>query len=89
MNKIWKENVAQGNNFNTKSSFNQKYLYVTKSDDSFIKDINEPIDYILDEFKPFQSYKFKVIANCVYRKRTPDGNEGVLKTTKTLELMNI
>ena len=36
----------------------------------FIKDIIEPKDYILDEFKPFKSYKYKVTANCAYRKRT-------------------
>ena len=73
MNKHWRENVAQDNNFNIKSSFNQKQLYITKSDDSFINAVNEPIDYILDEFKPFKSYKYKVTANCVYRKRPPDG----------------
>ena len=84
MNKIWRKNVAQDNNFNIKSSFSQKYLYITKSDDSFIKDIIEPIDYILDEFKSFKSYKYKVTATCLYRKRTPDGNEGVPKTTKKL-----
>ena len=48
MNKHWRENVIQDNNFNIKSSFNQKQLYITKSDDSFLKEINEPIDYILD-----------------------------------------
>ena len=82
MNKHWRENVAQDNNFNIKSSFNQRQLYITKSDDSFIKVINEPIGYTLDGFKPFKSYKYKVTANCVYRKRTPDGEEGVPKTTK-------
>ena len=69
MKKHWRENVAQDKNFNIKSSFNQRQLYITKSDDSFIKDINEPIDYILDGFKSFKSYKFKVTA--------PDGEEGV------------
>ena len=48
MNKHWRENVAQDKKFHIKSSFNQRQLYITKSDDSFIKDINEPIDYILD-----------------------------------------
>ena len=48
----------------------------------FIKDVKEPIDYILDDFKPFKSHKNKVTANCIYRKRTPDGEEGVPKTTK-------
>ena len=82
MKKHWRENVAQDNNFNIKSSFNQKQLFITKSDDCFIKDVNEPIGYILDEFKPFKSYKYRVTANCVYKKRTPDGGEGASKTIK-------
>ena len=57
MNEHWRENVAQDNDFKIKSIFNQKQLYIIKSDDSFIKDVNETIDYILDEFKPFKSYK--------------------------------
>ena len=83
MNKHWRENVVlndprsnfanQGtcfaDNYNIKSSFNQRQLYITKSNSSFIKDINEPADYILDEFKPFKSYKYKVTANCLYKKR--------------------
>ena len=80
MNKHWRKNVAQDNNFNIKSSFNRKQLYITKSDDSFIKDFNEPIDYILDRYKPFKSYKYKVTANCAYRKRTL--NDGQLKSIK-------
>ena len=83
MNKHWRENVAQENNFNIKSSLNQRQLYITKSDDSFIKEINEPIDYILDGLKPFKSYNYKVTVNCVYRKRTPDGEEGVPKAVIT------
>ena len=75
MKKHWRENVAQDDNFNIKSSFNQRQLYITKSNNSFIKDVNEPIHYILDEFKPFKSYKYKVTANCVYRERTPDDDE--------------
>ena len=57
MNKHWRENVVLNDNYNIKSSFNQRQLYITKSNGSFIKDINEPVDYILDEFKPFKSYK--------------------------------
>ena len=34
-----------------------------------IENINEPVDYILDEFKPFKSYKNKVTVNCLYMKR--------------------
>ena len=62
MNKHWRENVVLNDNYNIKSSFNQRQLYITKSNGSFIKDINEPVDYILDEFKPFKSYKYKVTA---------------------------
>ena len=69
MNKLWRENVVLNDNYNIKSSFSQKQLYITKSNGIFIKDINEPVDYILDEFKPFKSYKNKVTANCLYKKR--------------------
>ena len=65
MNKHWRENVVSNDNYNIKSSFNQKQLYTTKSKGSFIKDINEPVDYLLDEFKPFKLYKYKVTANCL------------------------
>ena len=56
------------NNYTIKSSFNQRQLYITKPG-SYINDIKEPIDYILDWFKPFKSYKYKVTANCLYKKR--------------------
>ena len=69
MNKHWRENVVLNDTYNIKSSFNQRQLYITKTNGSFIKDINEPVDYILDEFKPFKSYKYKVTANCLYKKR--------------------
>ena len=69
MNKHWRENVVLNDNYNIKSSFNQRQLYITKSNGSFIYDNNEPVDYILDEFKPFKSYKYKVTANCLYKKR--------------------
>ena len=91
MNKHWRENVAQDNNFNIKSSFNQKHSYITKADESFIKDVNEPIDYILEGFEPFNSYKYRATASCIFRKRTPsssdspngeDEEEGVPKTIK-------
>ena len=82
MNKYWREILTQDNNFNIKSSFNQRQLYITKSDDSFINDINEPIDCILDKFKLFKSYKYKFPANCVNRKRTPDGEVLVPKSIK-------
>ena len=86
MNKNWRENVVLHDNYNIKSSFNQRQLYITKSTASYINDFNEPIDYILDGFKPFKSYKYKVNANCLYKKR--DSEEE--KTTNiNLEPMNI
>ena len=73
MNKHIRESVIStdpsfDNNYTIKSSFNQRQLYITKPG-SYINDINEPIDYKLDGFKPFKSYKYKVTANCLYRKR--------------------
>ena len=70
MNKHMRESVIStdpsiANNYTSKSSFNQRQLYITKSGSY----INEPIDYILDGFKPFKSYKYKVTANCLYKKR--------------------
>ena len=69
MNTHWRKNVVLNDNYNIKASFNQRQLYITKSNGSFINDINEPVDCILDEFKPFKSYKYKVTANCLYKKR--------------------
>ena len=69
MNKHWRENVVLNDKYNNKSSLYQRQLYITKSNGSFIMDIIEPVDYILDEFKPFKSYKYKVTANCLYKKR--------------------
>ena len=68
MNKHMRESVIStdpsfADNYTIKSNFNQRQLYITKPG-SFINDINEPIDYILDGFQPFKSYKYKVTANC-------------------------
>ena len=69
MNKHMREAVISTNpssagNYTIKSSFNQRQLNITKPG-NFIDDINEPIDYILDGFKPFKSCKYKVTANCL------------------------
>ena len=58
MNKHMRESVISTNpspadNYTIKSSFNQRQLYITKPG-SYINDINEPTDYILDGFKPFK-----------------------------------
>ena len=87
MNKHWRENVSLDENYNIKSSFNQRQLYITKSNNSLIKDINEPVDYILDEFKPFKSYKYKVTANCLYKKRDSEEEKTVNINFRTDEYM--
>ena len=54
----------------------------------FIKDINEPVDYILDEFKPFKSYKYKVTANCLYKKRDSEEEKTTNLNFRTDEYMD-
>ena len=95
MNKHWRENVVLNdlrssfaNNYNIKSSFNQRQLYITKSNGSFIKDNNEPVDYILDEFKPFKSYKYKVTANCLYKKKDSEEQKITNINFRTNEYMD-
>ena len=88
MNKHWRENVVSNDDYNIKSSFNQKQLYITKSNGSFIKDINEPVDYILDEFKPFKSYEYKVTANCLYKKRDSEEEKTTNINFRTNEYMD-
>ena len=80
----------QGNcfadNYTIKSSFNQRQLYITKPG-SYINDINEPIDYILDRFTPFKSYKYKVTTNCLYKKRGEEETKSTLINLRTDEYM--
>ena len=73
-------------NYTIKSSFNQKQLYINKPG-SYINDINEPIDYILDGFKPFKSYKYKVTADCLYKERGEDETKTTLINFRTDEYM--
>ena len=73
-------------NYTIKSSFNQRQLYITKPS-SYINDINEPIDYILDGFKPFKSYKNKITAHCLYKKRGDEEAESTLIKFRTDEYM--
>ena len=73
MNKHMRErfisnDLSFANNYTIESSVNQRQLYINKPG-SYINDINEPIDYILGGFKPFKSYKCKVTAYCLYKKR--------------------
>ena len=68
-NKHWRENKAITGDYDIKSKINQQQLYFTKSNDELIENINELEDYILDEFKPFKSNKYKVTVNFLYKKR--------------------
>ena len=91
MNKHMRESVistipSPADNYTIKSSFNQRQLYITKPG-SYINDINEPMDYILDEFKPFKSYKYKVTANCLYKKRGEEETKTTLIDFRTDEYM--
>ena len=80
-------NPSFANNYTIKSSFNQRQLYITKPG-SYINDINEPIDYILDGLKPLKSNKYKVTANCLYKKRGEEEAKTTLINFRTDEYMN-
>ena len=43
--------------------------------------INKPVNYILDDFIPFKSYKNKVAVNCLYRQRNSQADP---KTTNII-----
>ena len=77
---------SSADNYTIKSSFNQRQLYNTKLG-SYINDDNEPIDYILDGFKPFKSFKFKVTANSLYKKRGEEEAKTTLINFRTDEYM--
>ena len=44
---------------------NDRYLFQVFIK-SFIKKINEPVNYILDDIKRFKSYKYKITVDCLY-----------------------
>ena len=73
-------------NYIIKSSFNQTQLYITKPG-SYIKNNNEPTDYILDGFKPFKLYKYKITANCLYKKRGEEETKTILINFRTDECL--
>ena len=79
-------NPSPADNYTIKSSFNQRQQYITKPG-SYINDINEPIDYILDGFEPFKSYKYKITANCLYKKRGEEESKTTLINFRTDEYM--
>ena len=88
MNKHCRENISTTNDYVTKSSFNQTQIYITKLKNELIEKVNESVDYILGEFIPIKSYKYKVTVNCLYKRRKLAGDP---KTTsinfKTEEYM--
>ena len=69
MNKHSTENIAITGDYDIKWSFNQRQLYFTKPNNKFFENFNQPLDWILDELKPFKSYKYKVTVNCLYKER--------------------
>ena len=78
--------ISFADNYTIKSSFNQRQLYIIKPD-SYITDINEPIDYILDGFKPFKSDIYKVTSNSLYNKRGEEEAKTTFINFRTDEYM--
>ena len=52
------------------------------------KNIFEPVDYILDELKPFRSYKNKITVNCLYKKKQSQEGKTANIHFRTEEYMN-
>ena len=69
MNKYWRENIATTSDYDIKSSCNQRQLHVTNFSNKFIEKVIEPVDYILDEVKPYISYNYKVTLISLFKKR--------------------
>ena len=71
-------------NFDINSSQNMKELYITDKAGNYIEDIDEAINNSLEEiincyqFRKVKSFKYKITAECDYKKRTKEE----VKTTK-------
>ena len=88
MKKHWREKIAITNDYVIKSSINWKQTYFTKLNNELNENINEPEDCILDEFIPFESYKYKVAVNCLYKNRKSEGDpKTTYKNFRTEECM--
>ena len=70
--------------FDINSSQNMREFYITDEGGNYIEDIDEATNYSLEEikncyqFRKVKSFKYKITAECYYKKRTRDE----VKTTK-------
>ena len=70
--------------FNINSSQNMREFYITDKGGNYIEDIDEATNYSLEEikncyqFRKVRSFKYKITAECEYKKRTKEE----VKTTK-------
>ena len=60
----WRENLESSDMFNI-TSYDHHQLYISRLDQGYITDNNEAVNYVLDNFIPYKSYKYKVTANCI------------------------
>ena len=71
----WRENRKSIILFDITSSYDHNHLYISSLDQGFIADINEAVNYVLDSIIPYKLFEYKVTANCLYKKRTPEGEQ--------------
>ena len=80
-NRMYLENTED---FDINSSQNLREFYITEKGGNYIEDIDEATNYSLEEikncyqFRKVKSFKYKITAECVYKKRTKEE----VKTTK-------
>ena len=80
-NRMYLENTED---FDINSSQNMREFYITDKDGNYIEDIDEATNYSLEEIKncyqflKVKSFKYKITAECDYKKRTKEE----VKTTK-------
>ena len=80
-NRMYLENTE---NFDINSSQNMREFYITDKGGNYIEDIDEATNYSLEEikncyqFRKVKSFKYKITAECNYKKRTKEE----VKTTK-------
>ena len=77
--------------FDIKSSQNMREFYITDKGGNYIEDIDEATNYSLEEiencyqFRKVKSFKYKITAECKYKKRTKEE----VKTTKIFSMLTI
>ena len=80
-NRMYLENTE---NFDINSNQNMREFYITDKGGNYIEDIDEATNYSLEEikncyqFRKVKSFKYKITAECGYKKRTKEE----VKTTK-------